>query len=134
MAGRQKTFRDWRSPPSSPPPQKGLPGNHRDARRLPARDQRYGGNPAKVPDLRHRCSLIRAPRGRDPVLCAEGAGNRDLHGYRGFAERVNVTLSEKNETYAAVSGALSADDKVISTSKSVIQDGDRVRLPVEELG
>lgn len=49
-----------------------------------------------------------------------------------FAERVDVTLLEKNETYAAVSGALSNDDKVITTSRATIQDGDRVRLPVEE--
>lgn len=48
------------------------------------------------------------------------------------AERIDVTLLEKNETYASVNGALNTDDKVISSSKGTIQDGDQVRLPTEE--
>lgn len=49
-----------------------------------------------------------------------------------FTERVDVTPLEKNETCAAVSGTLNGDDKVITSAKATIQDGDRVRLPVEE--
>lgn len=49
-----------------------------------------------------------------------------------FAERVGVTLLEKNETYASVNGALNTDDKIISSSGRTIQDGDRVRLPIKE--
>lgn len=48
-----------------------------------------------------------------------------------FAERIDVTLQEKNETYAAVTGALSTEDKVISSSNSTIQDEDKVRLQEE---
>jgi len=54
--------------------------------------------------------------------------NETSMGTECFAERVNVTLQEKNETYAAVTGALNAEAKIISgTSKSIL-DGDRVRL------
>jgi multidrug efflux pump subunit AcrA (membrane-fusion protein) len=49
-----------------------------------------------------------------------------------FAERVDVTLQEKNETYAAVTGALNDDDEIISSTESSIQDGDKVRLQEEE--
>ncbi|MFV0401884.1 MAG: efflux RND transporter periplasmic adaptor subunit [Oscillospiraceae bacterium] len=49
-----------------------------------------------------------------------------------FAERIDVTVLEKNETYAAVSGALATEDKVIHSTSRTIQDGDRVRLPAEE--
>jgi multidrug efflux pump subunit AcrA (membrane-fusion protein) len=49
-----------------------------------------------------------------------------------FAERVDVTLQEKNETFAAVNGALGDDDEIISSAESVIADGDKVRLAEEE--
>ena len=49
-----------------------------------------------------------------------------------FAERVDVTLQEKNETYAAVTGALSNDDEIISSAGSRITHGDKVRLREEE--
>jgi hypothetical protein len=49
-----------------------------------------------------------------------------------FAERVDVTLQEKNETYAAVTGALNDDDEIISSTESSIQDGDKIRLQEEE--
>lgn len=43
-------------------------------------------------------------------------------------ERVDVTVSEQNETKAAVSGALSGDDRVVTTASKPLSDGDRVRL------
>lgn len=37
-----------------------------------------------------------------------------------------------NETYAAVTGAISGADKIISASKRFIGNGDRVRLSIKE--
>jgi len=54
--------------------------------------------------------------------------NETSMGTECFAERVNVTLQEKNETYAAVTGALNAEAKIISGTSKSIQDGDRIRL------
>lgn len=44
------------------------------------------------------------------------------------AERVDVTVIEKNESYAAVEGALSQEDKVIVSGDREVQAGDRIRL------
>lgn len=49
-----------------------------------------------------------------------------------FSQRIDVTLVEKNETYAAVTGAINNTDKIIISSKRLIQDGDRIRVPIEE--
>lgn len=49
-----------------------------------------------------------------------------------YAERVDVTVIEKNETYSAVTGAVNSTDKIIISSKRLIQDGDRIRLPIED--
>lgn len=44
------------------------------------------------------------------------------------AERVDVTLTERNETMAAVSGPLGRDTQVIRDTDKPVRDGDRIRL------
>ena len=45
------------------------------------------------------------------------------------ARKVDVAVEEKNETQAALrTGALSADQKVITASDRELEDGSRVRL------
>ena len=50
-----------------------------------------------------------------------------------FAERVDVTIKEKNELYAALAeGALDDEDQVILASNKSIKAGDRVRQAEQE--
>ena len=43
------------------------------------------------------------------------------------AERVDVTVLEQNESQAAVSGAVSSDDLVVTDTDKPLSSGDRVR-------
>ena len=47
--------------------------------------------------------------------------------------KVNVTVIEKNESYAALTeGALTSDQKIIVNSNKEIQEGSRVRIQENE--
>ena len=56
--------------------------------------------------------------------------NSTVLGMEYTASRVNVTVQEKDETYAAITGNLSRDDEIITGSNKSITEGDRVRKEV----
>ena len=45
-----------------------------------------------------------------------------------MARRVDVQVEDQNETRAAVTGALSREDRVIVDASKTVREGDRVRL------
>ncbi|MCI8624444.1 MAG: hypothetical protein HFG26_12400 [Provencibacterium sp.] len=70
-------------------------------------------------------SALRGGTGDQYVLVMEE--RQTVLGNEQVARRVNVTVSDSNDTRAAVSGALQSQDKVITGSTKNIVEGDRVR-------
>lgn len=61
------------------------------------------------------------------TYCLMLTENSTVLGMEYMASRVNVTVQEKDETYAAITGNLSRDDEIITGSNKSITEGDRVR-------
>lgn len=64
------------------------------------------------------------------TYCLMLTENSTVLGMEYTASRVNVTVQEKDETYAAITGNLSRDDEIITGSNKSITEGDRVRKEV----
>lgn len=76
-------------------------------------------------------SAIREEDGKNYVLVMRQKDT--VLGTEWFAERVDVTIKEKNELYAALAeGALDDEDQVILASNKSIKAGDRVRQAEQE--
>lgn len=98
-------------------PGKGLPGQLADAE-ISQRSKTYE---ACVP-----LSALFEDNGQHYVLCVRETETALGREYR--AERVNVTLEDSNESTAALSGGLTPDTLIITSSSRVLRDGDRIRL------
>lgn len=76
-------------------------------------------------------SALNEEQGRYFVYVAEE--EESVMGKEMVVRKVNVTVIEKNESYAALTeGALTSDQKIIVNSNKEIQEGSRVRIQENE--